>query len=110
MSYKPEVCWLVPLRREIVTDVADDGEERVTTTITSYDRGAWGEGGADFDWWCTTDDDRAYGGHEPVYRSMRRELTEMSSPAVYAELARYLDAYVSGRGARRRPLPLMPPR
>ena len=42
IAWKPEVCWLVPLRREIVTDVADDGEERVTTTITSYDRGAWG--------------------------------------------------------------------
>ena len=110
MSYKPEVCWLVPLRREIVTDVADDGEERVTTTITSYDRGAWGEGGADFDWWCTTDDDLAYGAAQPVYQSMRRELTEMSSPGVYAELADYLDAYVrGGRTTRRRPLPLMPP-
>lgn len=109
MSYKPEVCWLVPLRREIATDVADDGEERVTTTITSYDRGAWGEGGADFDWWCTTDDDLAYGGSDMVYRSMRRELVEMSSPAVYAELARYLDRRV-GADRRGRPLPLLPPR
>ncbi|WP_370324098.1 hypothetical protein [Euzebya sp.] len=105
VDYKPEVCWLVPLRREIETDVADDGEERVTTVVTSYDRGAWGPGGSDFAWWCTTDDDRAYGGTEPVYRSMRRELTEMTTPAVYAELVRYLE----GRMTSRRLLPLMPP-
>ncbi|WP_341252815.1 hypothetical protein [Euzebya pacifica] len=105
VDYKPEVCWLVPLRREIVTDVADDGEERVTTTITSYDRGAWGEGGSDFDWWCTTDDDRAYGGSTPVYESMKRELTVMTSPKVYAELKAYLD---DRRPKGRRPLPLLP--
>jgi hypothetical protein len=107
VGYKPEVCWLVPLRREVQTDWADDGYERVTTTITSYDRGAWGDGGADFDWWCTTDDDRAYQGSTPVYASMKRELIEMSSPKVYAELARYLEAR---RPRGRRPLPLMPPR
>ncbi|MEO2109150.1 MAG: hypothetical protein ABGZ36_26390 [Actinomycetota bacterium] len=95
----------MPLRREIVTDVADDGEERVTTTITSYDRGAWGEGGSDFDWWCTTDDDRAYGGSTPVYASMKRELTVMTSPKVYAELKAYLD---DRRPKGRRPLPLLP--
>lgn len=106
VDYKPEVCWQMPLRRELWTDTADDGEERVTTTITSYDRGAWGTGGADFDWWCTTDDDRAYGTSVPLYVSLRRELTAMTSPAVYAELARYLDGR---RGPRRRPLPLMPP-
>jgi hypothetical protein len=106
VNYKPEVCWLVPLRREIVTDVADDGEERITTTITSYDRGAWGEGGSDFDWWCTTDDDLAYQGDRPVYLSMKRELIEMTSPAVYAEL----EGYLRKRTGRRRPLPLMPPR
>jgi hypothetical protein len=109
MAYKPEVCWLVPLRREVAHDVADDGEPRVTTTITSYDRGAWGPGGADFDWWCTTDDDRAYRGDGAVYRSMREELTRMSTPAVYAELAAYLDGLVGlPRRTRRRPLPLMP--
>ncbi len=106
VDYKPEVCWLVPLRREIETDIADDGEERVTTTITSYDRGAWGDGGADFSWWCTTDDDRAYGGTRPVYASMKQELIAMSSPQVYGELVAYMEGR---RGPQRRPLPLMPP-
>lgn len=106
VDYKPEVCWLIPLRREVQTDWADDGQERVTTTITSYDRGAWGDGGVDFEWWCTTDDDQAYQGSSPVYVSMKRELITMTSRSVYAELVRYLDRR---RTTRRRPLPLMPP-
>ena len=101
MTYKPEVCWIVPLRRDVNQDVADDGEERWTTTITSFDRGAWGPGGSDFDWWCT-DSEAAYVGDNPVYVSMAAELTAMTSPAVYAELAAYLD---SRRGTPRKPLP-----
>ena len=101
MTYKPEVCWIVPLRREVAQDVADDGEERWTTTITSFDRGAWGPGGSDFSWWCT-ESEPAYIGENPVYVSMAAELTEMTSPAVYAELAAYLD---DRRGTPRKPLP-----
>jgi hypothetical protein len=101
MTYKPEVCWLVPLRREISEGYADDGEHMVVTTISSYDRGSWGPGGADFGWWCT-DSPEAYVGSEPVYRSMRSELVAMSSEGVYAELAGYLDGRLA---AARRPLP-----
>lgn len=101
MTYKPEVCWIVPLRREIVEGYADDGEPMVTTTITSYDRGSWGPGGSDFGWWCT-DSPEAYVGKEPVYASMRSELIAMSSPAVYDELAAYLDGR---RASARKPLP-----
>lgn len=101
MTYKPEVCWIVPLRREVAQDIADDGEERWTTTITSFDRGGWGPGGSDFAWWCT-DSEAAYVGENPVYVSMAAELTAMTSAAVYAELAAYLD---SRRGAARKPLP-----
>jgi hypothetical protein len=89
MTYKPEVCWLVPLRREVEEGTADDGETLWTTTITSYDRGAWGPGGSDFDWWCT-ESPEAYVGVEPVYRSMEHELREMTSDAVYDELVGYL--------------------
>jgi hypothetical protein len=102
MTHKPEVCWIVPLRREVARDVADDGEDRWTTTITSYDRGAWGPGGADFGWWCT-DSPEAFVGAEPVYRSMATELQALSTPAVHAELAAYLDDRRGGR----RPLPLL---
>lgn len=102
MTHKPEVCWIVPLRREVARDVADDGEDRWTTTITTYDRGAWGPGGADFGWWCT-DSPEAFVGAEPVYRSMAAELQALSTPAVHAELAAYLDDRRGGR----RPLPLL---
>lgn len=88
---KPEVCWLVPLRREVEESVGDDGEPVWTTTITSFDRGAWGPGGADFTWWCTTDGDDAFVGEQPVYRSMEAELRAMSSDGVYAELSAYLE-------------------
>lgn len=90
MTTKPEVCWIVPLRREIAEDTADDGQPRVTTTITSYDRGAWGPGGADFGWWCT-ESAEAYVADDPVYRTMAAELVAMTSPAVYAELAAELE-------------------
>ena len=101
MTFKPEVCWIVPLRREVERDVADDGGERWTTTISSYDRGAWGPGGADFGWWCT-ESAEAYVGSQPVYRSMEHELRAMTSDAVYDELAAYLD---ERRARARRPLP-----
>ncbi|HWB72228.1 MAG TPA: hypothetical protein VG452_08415 [Egibacteraceae bacterium] len=102
MTYKPEVCWLVPLRREVTEGTADDGEPLWTTTITSFDRGAWGPGGADFAWWCT-DSPEAYVESRPLYRSMEAELRAMSSDAVYDELACYLD---QRRARARKPLPL----
>jgi hypothetical protein len=101
MTYKPEVCWIVPLRRDVTQGVADDGEESWTTTITSYDRGAWGPGGSDFQWWCI-DSEQAFIGQRPVYQSMEAELRAMSSDAVYDELAAYLDAR---RAKARKPLP-----
>ena len=101
MTYKPEVCWIVPLRREVTEGVADDGEECWTTTITSYDRGAWGPGGADFEWWCT-ESAMAHVGEVPVYESMAQELRVMTSDAVYDELALYL---ADRRARARKPLP-----
>jgi len=101
MTSKPEVCWIVPLRRLVEAGTADDGEPCWTTTITSFDRGAWGPGGADFGWWCT-DSAEAYVGTEPLYESMAAELIAMSSEAVYGELAAYLD---DRRSRARRPLP-----
>jgi hypothetical protein len=101
MTYKPEVCWIVPLRREVEEGTADDGEPMWTTTITSYDRGAWGPGGAEFDWWCTHEP-AAYVGTEPLYRSMEFELRNMTGEKVFDELAAYLD---DRRTVARKPLP-----
>lgn len=101
MTYKPEVCWIVPLRREITEEVADDGETLWLTRITSFDRGAWGPGGSWFGWWCT-ESSEAFVGTQPVYRSMEHELRAMVGHEVYEELASYLD---DRRSRARKPLP-----
>ena len=85
VEMKPEVCWQLPLRR----DEAVDDRGHVTTTITQWDRKHWGDGGADFHWWCT-EDPAAFTGHEPVYRTMRTELETMAGTKVYKRLAAYL--------------------
>lgn len=90
MTHKPVVCWQVPLHRTIEEKVANDGDTLEVHTIAAYERGTWGEGGADFDWWCTEEPD-AFVGRDPVYRSMEFELREMVGDAVYEELAEFLD-------------------
>ena len=90
MTYKPTVCWQVPLHRTVEERVANDGEPLQVHTIAAYERGHWGEGGADFSWWCL-DDDTAFVGLEPVYVSMARELRAMVGDSIYDELAEYLD-------------------
>jgi hypothetical protein len=90
MTHKPTVCWQVPLHRTVDEQVANDGQPLEVHTIAAFERGHWGEGGADFGWWCL-DDDTAFVGREPVYRSMETELREMVGSPVYDELADYLD-------------------
>jgi hypothetical protein len=90
MTHKPTVCWQVPLHRTIDEQVANDGATLVTHTIAAFERGHWGEGGADFGWWCL-DDEVAFVGRHPVYRSMEIELRTMVGDIVFDELADYLD-------------------
>jgi hypothetical protein len=90
MTHKPVVCWQVPLHRTVTEEVADDGGTLEVHTIEAYRRGHWGDGGAAFGWWCL-DDDTAFVGNAPVYRSMETELREMVGDRVYALLAAHLD-------------------
>ncbi len=99
MTYKPTVCWQVPLHRTIEEQVANDGEVLEVHTIAAYERGHWGEGGSAFDWWCL-DDATAFVGNSAVYRSMEHELRAMVGDAVYNELAAYLDERASSPGVR----------
>jgi hypothetical protein len=87
MALKPDVCWQLPLRRE--DNTGPDGA--LTSTVTQWDRAHWGAGGAQFAWWCT-EAPEAFGGHQPVWRSLRAELVAMTGPAAYNELRRYLEA------------------
>ena len=78
-TYKPEVCWQLPLRREDNED--EDGH--VTSTIIEWQRRNWGDGGYEFHWWCT-EAPEAFVGATPVYRTMRDELIELVGKRVYA--------------------------
>lgn len=91
VGWKPEVCWQLPLRREDA--VGDDGY--VTTSIGQWERRHWGDGGAEFHWWCS-EDPAAYSGATRVIDSMVDELTEM----VGSETYRALKAYIDDRAAR----------
>ncbi|MDX1620427.1 MAG: hypothetical protein R3320_05520 [Nitriliruptorales bacterium] len=91
MTYKPIVCWQLPLHRTISEEVGNDGETLVTHTIAAYERGTWGDGGADFHWWCT-EDPAAFVNERAVYRSMENELREMVGDPVYEELREFLDS------------------
>ncbi|MCZ7525919.1 MAG: hypothetical protein M5U14_05735 [Acidimicrobiia bacterium] len=83
---KPEVCWQLPLRREDREE--DDGT--VTSVLSEFDRRGWGEGGDDFAWWCT-EAPEAFGGREPVYRSLEPELRRMLGDVLFERVAAYLD-------------------
>jgi hypothetical protein len=86
MDLKPDVCWQLPLRRE---DVTDDGGH-VTSTVGQWDRRHWGDGGAEFHWWCT-EAPEAFRGRKAVYRTMADELAELCGAPVYRLLTGYLE-------------------
>lgn len=89
MTHKPVVCWQVPLHRAVEEKVANDGGTLEVHTIAAYERGTWGEGGADFHWWCTEEAD-AYVAKRPLFESMEHELREMVGDDVYEDLTLYL--------------------
>ncbi len=95
MDYKPDVCWQLPLRRDDRDDDPGVVGGHVTSTIGEWGRSAWGEGGAEFHWWCT-EAPEAYQGREPLYRAMADELTAMVGDSVYRRLAAYLDLRRAG--------------
>lgn len=102
---KPDVCWQLPLRRSF--EVREVGErEYSVTVIGEYERLAWGDGGEDFDWYCTSNTD-AHVGKEPVYISNKYELQKLMGEKAYATLAERCDMRMAGiRDAQARSLPL----
>ncbi|WP_246394764.1 hypothetical protein [Corynebacterium anserum] len=85
---KPEVCWQLPLRRLESWETRPDGVEQLRTTITEYDRRGWGNGGEDFDWYCTTDP-ACHAGEEAIWRTHKDELVELIGPQAYEVLAQH---------------------
>ena len=90
MDGKPVVCWQVPIHRDITEATGNDGAALEIHTIAAFERGTWGDGGADFHWWCT-EAPEAFTARQPLYRSMEDELREMVGDDVYDELAAHLD-------------------
>jgi len=105
MTYKPTVCWQVPLHRTIDEKVGNDGRTVEVHSIAAFERGDWGEGGSDFRWWCF-DDDTAFISDRPLFRSMERELRTMVGDEVFTELATYLEERIA-KGTRVNFLPIV---
>ncbi len=78
LDWKPNVCWQVPMRLEHDTD--DNGH--VVSRLREWKRRDWGEGGADFHWWCT-EATEAFVGSEPVFRASRDEIVELVGREIY---------------------------
>lgn len=82
---KPDVCWQLPLRRSFEKREVGDNELNVTV-IGEYGRMTWGEGGADLDWYCTSNTE-AHTASRPLYLSNKEELVQMMGAEAYRILA-----------------------
>lgn len=97
---KPDVCWQLPIRREFTELPRGDGTTYTEVRIGEYTRQGWGPGGADLDWYCSSNTE-AHVAPAPVYVTNRAELTALMGERGYAELARHCEAFV----AAGRPVP-----
>ena len=86
LDWKPNVCWQVPLRLEHSTD--ENGH--LTSRLREWKRRDWGEGGAEFHWWCT-ESPRRSSATEPVYESSRDEIVELVGQRIYDTLVAQLE-------------------
>ncbi|PSK97527.1 hypothetical protein CLV30_12219 [Haloactinopolyspora alba] len=92
LETKPDVCWQLPIRRAYRDVERPDGTTYLEITIGEYERAAWGPGGHDMDWYCTTATE-AHVGRDPVYVSNEPELRALMGDAAYEELARHCAAF-----------------
>ena len=90
---KPDVCWQLPLRRSFETREVGERQYSVTV-IGEYERLAWGDGGDDFDWYCTSNTE-AHVGVEPVYISNKTELIALIGVDSYYILAMHCDQRIA---------------
>jgi hypothetical protein len=94
---KPFICWTLPLNFSDEPSVEPGGPR--TTIVSAFTADAWGgtddadepDGRGHMGFWCVDTPD-AYGGAQPVYRSMERELRKGMGDAAYERMAELLDA------------------
>ena len=76
------------------------------TVIGEYERLVWGEGGADFDWYCTSNTE-AHVGKQPVYLSNAGELAALMGEHNYHILKEICDVRMAAIAeAKKKQLPL----
>ena len=92
LETKPDVCWQLPLRRQFRTVDRGDGSRLTEVLVGEFGREGWGPGGADLDWYCTSNTE-AHQAAEPVYRHSRAELVALMGVAGYAVLARLCEDF-----------------
>ena len=86
LDWKPQVCWQVPLRLEH----SEDESGHVTSRLREWKRRDWGDGGTEFEWWCT-EEAEAFVGTAPVYVSARDEIIELVGAQIYEMLVPLLE-------------------
>ncbi|MGJ9413304.1 hypothetical protein ACHAAC_11415 [Aeromicrobium sp. CF4.19] len=93
LTLKPDVCWQLPLRRQFRDVERGDGTSYQEVQIGEYTRAGWGPGGADLDWYCSSNTE-AHVAPEPLYLTNRAELVALMGEAGYAELERQCEAHL----------------
>lgn len=104
---KPDVCWQLPIRRSFEKRITGDREISVVV-IGEYERLAWGDGGDEFDWYCTSNTE-AHTGSTPVYISSSFELITLMGQSAYDILKVHCDnrmAAIAQMTPSRKQLPL----
>ncbi len=100
VATKPDVCWQLPIRREFEWRERNDGSKTLVVTITEYTRDAWGAGGHDFHWYCSSDTS-AHTAQEPLYLTSRAELVALVGESAYAQIAHHCRTFEEARAALR---------
>ena len=90
LETKPDICWQLPLRRSWETREVGDNKYSVVV-IGEYTREAWGAGGADLDWYCTSNTE-AHTATNPVYITNKTELIALMNEPAYEILKSKCDS------------------
>lgn len=98
MSYKPDVCWQLPIRRTYRDVTLPDDTSYLEVSIGEYDRRGWGPGGHDLDWYCTGSP-IAHGHDEPVFRTYEDELRELMGPGAYQVAVEHCEGLLAAAAA-----------
>ena len=101
LETKPDVCWQLPIRRQFRTVTRTDDTSYTEITIGEYGRDGWGPGGADLDWYCSSNTE-AHHGVRPVYLENRAELVALMGKAAYQVLVVMCRDFESRRGSAMR--------